>query len=94
MPREGRCSLEGSPGTNTEQRGSRGGDRQVGQGHRCLLWVTLSQVNAHLHTQLPTWQQQHPAASHTSHPSQAVPQDPQGLTAISEPREMLRKADS
>ena len=65
-----------------------------GWGQGGVLWVTLSQINTHLHTQLPTWQQRHPAASHTSHPSQAVPRDPQGLTAISEPPEMLRKADS
>ena len=92
--REGSCSLGGSPGTNTEQGASRGGDRQVGQDHGCLLWVTLSQINTRLHAQLLTWQQRHPAASHSSHPSQAVPRYPQGLTAISEPPEMLRKVAS
>ena len=87
VPRKGRCSLEGSPGTNTEQRVSRGGDRQVGQDHGCLLWVTLSQINTHLHAQFPTWQQRHPAASHTSHLSRLCPGTPRGsLPSLSHPR--------
>lgn len=87
VPRKGRCSLEGSPGTNTEQRVSRGGDRQVGQDHGCLLWVTLSQINTHLHAQLPTWQQQHPAASHTSRLARLCPGTPRGSPpSLSHPR--------